>query len=78
MWFGFAPGITLHTLWYSLLWLGMMIIGGACYEQRFYSKKHNGKKMQTLALVGWFLIILAMLGFVHGILAIFHCIVPLG
>lgn len=43
--FGFAPGITIHTLWYSLLWLGMMLIGGACYEQRFYTKKHDGKKM---------------------------------
>ncbi len=43
--FGFAPGITINTLWYTLLWLGMMLIGGACYEQRFYTKKHNGKKM---------------------------------
>ena len=30
--FGFAPNITIHTLWYSLLWLAMMIIGGTCYE----------------------------------------------
>jgi hypothetical protein len=43
--FGFATAITIKTLWYSLLWLCMMIIGGACYEQRFYAKKHNGKKM---------------------------------
>lgn len=75
--FGFAPEITINTLWYSLLWLGMLIIGGACYEQRFYSKKHNGQKMQTLALAGWCIIIMAMLGFVHGILAIFHLILPL-
>ena len=75
--FGFAPSITIHTLWYSLLWLAMMIIGGTCYEQRFYSKKHNGNKMQTLALVGWFLIVLATLGLVHGLLAIFHLCIPL-
>lgn len=24
--------ITIQTLYYSLLWLAMMIIGGACYE----------------------------------------------
>ena len=75
--FGFATAITIKTLWYSLLWLGMMIIGGACYEQRFYAKKHDGKKMQTLALAGWLIIIIAMLGFIHGILAFFHLILPL-
>ena len=75
--FGFAPEITIRTLWYSLLWLAMMLIGGTCYEQRLYSKKHNGKKMQSLALAGWVVIIMAMLGFVHGILAMFHLILPL-
>ena len=30
--FGFAPDITINTLWYSLLWVAMMVIGGACYE----------------------------------------------
>ena len=38
--FGIATTITIKTLWYSLLWLTMMLIGGACYEQRFYTKKH--------------------------------------
>ena len=33
--------------------------------------------MQTLALVGWFLIVLATLGLVHGLLAIFHLCIPL-
>lgn len=33
--------------------------------------------MQTLALVGWFLIVMAMLGFIHGILAVFHLCIPL-
>ena len=75
--FGFASAITIRILWYSLAFLVMMIIGGAMYEQRFYSKKHDGKKMQTLAVAGWMIIFMAMLGFVHGILSIFHMILPL-
>ena len=43
--FGFLSGITIKTLWYSLLFVAMILIGGACYEQRFYAKKHDGKKM---------------------------------
>lgn len=74
--FGFAPSITINTLWYSLLWLGMMIIGGACYEQRYIVKK-RGKKLQTLAIAGWTIIITGMLGFIHGILAIFHLILAI-
>ena len=68
---------TIKTLWYSLFWLGMMLIGGACYEQRFYSKKHNGKKMQTLSFAGMVIITAAMLGLIHGILAFFHLAIPL-
>ena len=75
--FGFASAITIRTLWYSLAFLVMMVIGGTMYEQRFYSKKHDGKKMQTLAVAGWMIIFMAMLGFVHGILSIFHMILPL-
>ena len=75
--FGFASAITIRTLWYSLAFLVMIVIGGAMYEQRFYSKKHDGKKMQTLAVAGWMIIFMAMLGFVHGILSIFHMILPL-
>lgn len=75
--FGFASAITIKTLWYSLAFLVMMVIGGAMYEQRFYSKKHDGKKMQTLAVAGWMIIFMAMLGFVHGILSIIHMILPL-
>lgn len=63
--------MTIRTLWYSLLWLIMMILGGACYEQRFIVKK-RGKKLQTLALAGWCVIIIAMLGFIHGLLYFFH------
>ena len=75
--FGFASAITIKTLWYSLAFLVMMVIGGAMYEQRFYSKKHDDKKMQTLAVAGWMIIFMAMLGFVHGILSIIHMILPL-
>ena len=75
--FGFASAITIRTLWYSLAFLVMIVIGGAMYEQRFYSKKHDGKKMQTLAVAGWMIIFMAMLGFVYGILSIFHMILPL-
>lgn len=75
--FGLASAITIRTLWYSLAFLVMMLLGGAMYEQRIYSKKHDGKKMQTLAVAGWMIIFMAMLGFVHGILSIFHMILPL-
>lgn len=74
--FGFAPGITINTLWYSLLWLAMMIGGGACYEQRIIVKK-LGHKLKTLELAGWCIIVIAMLGLVHGILAMMHLIIPL-
>lgn len=36
------------TLWYSLLFVAMMVIGGFCYEQPHFAKK-NGKKYETLA-----------------------------
>lgn len=47
-----AEAITVKTLVYSCLWLIMMFAGGTMYEQRIYAKKHNGKKMQTIAVVG--------------------------
>ena len=66
--------MTIMTLWYTLLWAAMMIVGGACYEQRFYYKKY-GKKMKTLELAGWCIIIIAMLAFIHyGVLGTFHLI----
>lgn len=43
--FGLASAITIRTLWYSLAFLVMMVLGGTMYEQRIYSKKHDGKKM---------------------------------
>ena len=54
----------------------MMIVGGACYEQRLI-QKHYGKKLKTLELVGWIVIVTAMLGLVHGILAFFNLIISL-
>ena len=66
--------MTIMTLWYSLLWLAMMLVGGACYEQRWITK-NRGRKYQTLALAGWCIIITAMLGLVHGLLYIFHLVV---
>ena len=68
--------ITIQTLYYSLLWLAMMIVGGACYEQRLIQKIKK-KKLKTLELVGWIIIVTAMLGLVHGILAFFNLIISL-
>ena len=68
--------ITINTLWYSLLWLGLMIAGGSCYEQRFIVKKFH-KKLPTLEMVGIIIIVAAMLGFLHGLLAFFNLILPL-
>ena len=66
--------MTIMTLYYSLLWLAMMLVGGACYEQRFITKK-RGQKFKTLEVAGWCIIIVAMLGFAHGVLEVFHLIV---
>lgn len=68
--------ITMQTLYYSLLWLAMMLIGGACYEQRLI-QKFKGKKLKTLELAGWVIIVTAMLGLAHGVLAVFHLIISL-
>lgn len=54
----------------------MMIVGGACYEQRLIQKIKK-KKLKTLELVGWIIIVTAMLGLVHGILAFFNLIISL-
>ena len=54
----------------------MIIVGGACYEQRFI-QKYKGKKLKTLELVGWVIIVTTMLGLIHGILALFNLIISL-
>ena len=54
----------------------MMVIGGACFEQKLI-QKIKGKKLKTLELAGWVIIVTAMLGLVHGILAFFNLIIRL-
>lgn len=71
--FYFIEKITLNTLWYSLLWAAMMIIGGLMYEQPHFKRK-DGTKYKTLELAGWCVIIMAMLGLIHAILAFFNLI----
>ena len=34
---------TINTLWYSLLWVAMMIIGGLMYEQPHFVRKRQTK-----------------------------------
>ena len=65
---------TINTLWYSLLWVFMMIVGGLMYEQPRFVRKRN-EKYKTLELVGWVVIVGAMIGLIHyGILGTFHLI----
>lgn len=67
--------LTLNTLWYTLLWAAMMIIGGLMYEQPHFVRKRN-TKYKTMELCGWIIIIMAMIGLVHyGILGALHWIV---
>lgn len=66
---------TINTLWYSLLWVFMMVVGGLMYEQPHFVRKRN-EKYKTLELVGWVVIIAAMIGLIHyGVLGTFHWIV---
>ena len=67
---------TIHTLYYVLLWAIMMLIGGLFYVQPLLTKK-RGKKLKVLELVGGFTIVMAMFGLLHGVLSIFHLILPL-
>ena len=60
--------MTIMTLYYTLLWVFMMIIGGLCYEQP-HIVKVKGKKLETLSHVGWILIVAAMIGLIHGVLS---------
>ena len=61
--------MTINTLWYVLIWAFMMLIGGACYEQRII-QKYKGKKYEALAFTGQAIMFIAMVGFVHGVLTI--------
>ena len=64
--------ITINTLWYTLLWVGMMVLGGLMYEQPHFVRK-RATKYKTLELAGWVIIITAMLGLIH-----YGILVPLG
>ena len=66
----------IQTIYYSILWVFMMIIGILMYEQPLIQKRHN-KILAALRQIGWMIIFIAMLGCVHGILAYFKLIIPL-
>ena len=66
--------MTIMTVWYTLLFIGMLIVGGLMYEQPHFIRK-RATKYKTLELCGWCIIITAMLGAIHGILYIFNLIV---
>ena len=72
--FWWVDQITFHTVLYVVLWAFMMVIGGLMYEQPHFVRKRQ-TKYKTLELVGWFIIIMAMLGCLHGILALIHWII---
>ena len=65
--------MTIMTLWYTLLFIGMLVLGGLMYEQPHFVRK-RATKYKTLELCGWCIIIIAMLGCVHGVLYLFHLI----
>ena len=67
---------TINTLWYSLLWIAMMVIGGLMYEQPHFVRKRQ-TKYKTLELAGWVMIIIAMFGIIrYGILVPLHWMIP--
>lgn len=66
----------IETLYYSALWVIMMVIGILMYEQPLIQKRHN-KILAALRQIGWILMFVAMLGLIHGVLAYFRLIIPL-
>ncbi len=67
--------LSINTLWYSLLWVFMMVIGGLMSEQPHFVRKKK-EKYKTLELVGWVVIIAAMIGLIHyGVLGTLHWII---
>lgn len=63
-------------LHYTILWFVMMIIGILMYEQPMITKI-KGKMLKALQQIGWMLMFIAMLGFVHGVLSLIKLIPPL-
>ncbi len=63
-------------LHYTILWLIMMIVGILMYEQPMITKI-KGKMLKALQQIGWMLMFIAMLGFMHGVLSLIKLIPPL-
>lgn len=61
---------------YTILWFVMMIVGILMYEQPLITKV-KGKMLKALQQIGWMIMFIAMLGFVHGILSLIKLIPPL-
>lgn len=63
-------------LHYTILWFIMMIVGILMYEQPMITKI-KGKMLKALQQIGWMLMFIAMLGFMHGVLSLIKLIPPL-
>lgn len=61
---------------YTILWFVMMIVGILMYEQPLITKV-KGKMLKALQQIGWMIMFIAMLGFMHGILSLIKLIPPL-
>ena len=57
------------TLYYTILWVAMIVTGVLMYEQPLISRK-KGKVLKALQQVGWMIMFTAMLGLVHGVLGL--------
>lgn len=57
------------TLYYTILWVVMMVAGILMYEQPLTTKK-KGRVLKALQQIGWMIMFTAMLGLVHGILGV--------
>lgn len=57
------------TLYYTILWVVMMVTGVLMYEQPLITRK-KGKVLKALQQVGWMIMFTAMLGLVHGVLGL--------
>ena len=63
-------------LHYTILWFIMMLVGVLMYEQPLITKT-KGKVLKALQQVGWMIMFIAMLGFMHGVLSLIKLIPPL-
>ena len=63
-------------LHYTILWFIMMLVGVLMYDQPLITKT-KGKVLKALQQVGWMIMFVAMLGFIHGVLSLIKLIPPL-